>query len=186
MDFGKALEAMNDGQKVRRPIMIDGSYVIVETDKFIAVSNCFGYISQCEFYPSFKDCVADDWEIVPDAPELNPEEILSEFRDWLENGIRKSNRTPGNGHRYLLECVNKLDELSSKQTTVGTVEKRERLIASTPPRYGNSEIVSREIPAYNPPHPEVITHVKWKIELIDGNHAVIKSKAGKCAIVHLT
>jgi hypothetical protein len=140
MDFGKALEALKDGQKVRRPIMIDGSYVIVETDKFIAVSNCFGYISQCEFYPSFKDCVADDWEIVPDAPELNPEEILSEFRDWLEKAIRYSCGTPRNGYPYLVQCMGKLNELSSsKQTKVKLPAKGEVVYIS-----GNEGVVRTE------------------------------------------
>lgn len=130
MDFSKALEALKDNKKVTRKssrALGNGRYWvefvnvvgdgISDAESFFIINEI---VKHCQFLPSSSDLLAKDWEIVPDAPELSPEEVLSEFRTWLETEIHHTNRTPGNAHPYLIQCMEKLNELSSSTTTVKT------------------------------------------------------------------
>lgn len=68
MDFGKALEAMKNGKKVRRPTMSSNQHIIYDNiyeSKFVLVTlseerlNC-----PVEYRFSIDDLLAEDWEIV--------------------------------------------------------------------------------------------------------------------------
>jgi len=113
VDFGKALEAIKDGKKVRRARWIKPSHLYYDFDHNIIINK---FNTGTEVFDTTQfDVLAGDWEIVPDAPEVNSDEVLSKFREWLKIAIWHSCGTPGNGHPYLIKCMDKLDELSSSK-----------------------------------------------------------------------
>jgi len=113
VDFGKALEALKDDKKIRRPTWDKTAYLFYDPDKKIIFDQWTNGTQL--FNPTQTEVLADDWEIVPDTPERSPEEVLSEFRSWLDKSIHCTCGTPGNGHPYLIQCLDKLDELSSSK-----------------------------------------------------------------------
>jgi len=125
MDFSKALEALKDNKKVTRKssralgngkhwiefvnVVVDGKF---EAKSFFIIN--YG-MSHCKFLPCDGDLLADDWEIVPDTQEITSDEVLSEFKAWLEHAINSSRGTPGNGNSYLIQCMDALNYLSKSK-----------------------------------------------------------------------
>ena len=156
MDFGKALEALKDNKKLTRKssralgngkrwiefvnVVVDGKS---EAKSFFIITDG---MSHCKFLPCDGDLLADDWEIVSDAPEVTAEDVISEYETWLMKAIHESYATTNFFNPYYVKCFLELNRLStSKHKT-----------------------------------PE-----KGDVELIDGNHAVVKTGSGKYTIVHL-
>lgn len=159
MDFGKALEALKDEKKVKRPTMISDSYITLDGEPpyqadYLTVATLGGscYMSRAQYIPTLDDMMATDWEIIEEIPEAKPEDwkVIPKYKEWLDKNIRESCGCVESGHVYYVQCMEKLNELLYKQQTIWRGEKCERLTVSLPPKYGNSEIVSRRIPAYKP------------------------------------
>ena len=131
MNFSEALEAMKAGKKVRRSDMFPDEYLTfqlslgsgkplhTEPQRMKTGSDRWTYHRF-----SVKEMEADNWEIVPEAPEVNSDKVLSEFRTWLTKAISDSHRMSPYEYLYLVRCLDKLDELSSsKPARVRTPEK---------------------------------------------------------------
>jgi len=130
MDFGKALEALKAGKTVRREAWDIGYYLTLSfggCDEKKTFAFHSGHINDILLDPDHlhgSSILADDWVIVQDVTGRTSDEVLSEFRTWLEKAIMSSCGTPGNGHSYLIQCLDKLDELLlPKSKTVKTPEK---------------------------------------------------------------
>ena len=49
--------------------------------------------------------------IEPNTDSSNSNEVLLLYKNWLEKAVIQSSGTPGNGHPYLIMCLDKLNEL---------------------------------------------------------------------------
>ena len=140
MNFIEALEAMKKGQKVRRSAMAQGDYITFQ----LSLGSGKPMHKEPQYFKegldhwsyhrfSIQELEADDWEIVPYTPKVNSDEVLpefrawdevlSEFKSWFEKSIHSSRGTPSEGNTYLIQCLDKLDELSSKPTQEITPER---------------------------------------------------------------
>jgi hypothetical protein len=171
MDFPDALKACINGEKIRRP----------HWGKSVNLSE----LQTINPMDSLCDILAVDWEVIEDIPEAKPEDwkVIPKYQEWLDKNIRESCGCVESGHVYYVQCMEKLNELLYKQQTIWRGEKCERLIVSLSPRYGNSEIVSRRIPAYKPTLNK--TPERCTIMLINGNKATVKTESGGYMIIKL-
>jgi hypothetical protein len=181
MNFSEALEALRNEKKVRRHVWSEEVYLFYDPDRSIIIDTWTNQL----YDPTQTEVLADDWEIVEDIPEAKPEDwkVIPKYKEWLDKNIRESCGCVESGHVYYVQCMEKLNELLYKQQTIWRGEKCERLIVSLPPRYGNSEIVSRRIPAYKPT--QEITHEICTIILINGNKTTVKTESGGHMIINL-
>lgn len=123
MRFYEVQKALDEGKKVRRTGMPVGQFMRTGivwypggiTHIFLYKCRIVGNKEIADRIELNSELFDDDWEIVSDAPEVTADDVLSEFKAWLEHAINSSRGTPGNGNSYLIQCMDALNYLSKSK-----------------------------------------------------------------------
>lgn len=107
MDFSRVLKAIKFGECVKRTSW-NNMFIHYE---FGIIYSYKDFIRGTRYNFSEDDIFAMDWVVVEDLKKVNSDDVLKEFKECLEKMIHATAGTPGNGHMYLIRCIDELNKI---------------------------------------------------------------------------